>query len=947
MSDQAIYDLFISYVDDDAEWVEDFLIPSLKISNERILTKESFRPGVDKAPEFERAVASSRYTLLILSPAFLDDVWTMYSESIVLHSSVIHQYGRLLPLILHPCELPSRIDKLVSFDCTNEAQWKPEINRLRDWLNQPITYHAKNQDFSPTLLDFETEIETYSRGFIGRQWFNEKIDRWLESDGPNAFVLVAEPGFGKSAIAAWLYQKRNDVVGIHFCSEANPRSLRPYEFVINLVAQLCAQNTRFAKLLESKFVDVRRRTAAIAFRELIIDPLHSKELSVPSRPQIIIIDALDEAFSKGEGESIFNIVSTHIHSFPSWLRIVATTRPEQILLNQFEDMYLLKDLADTPENERDLNNYLCRRLVPLSSQFPLEENKQIVMKKIESLSEGNFLYAKKVLDALENGIFTAADIGERLTPGLSRFYNTIFNKQFPNKHEYSEVYKPILSILVAARDPLPIEIIERACDVTPEQLFGLRIFLRTAGVEENSSYTLYHKSLKDWLTNKQKAMIFYIHNNEGDRLLSNFGMQEFEDGVETMSKYSKEYLVMHLAKTRRWEDMVTLMRKDELNLLGRWTEKGYSDEGSFCLTGIVDYLRQQNRDLDLAAGLSTQIARIYNRMGKFANAEQYLQQALKIASELNNRGIQVIAHHELGSIAFYRGDKETAKKAYSTALHLCLHNEFIYHGEAAANLLGLSKIQLLQYQYSGAISFAKEALQYADEVKNTPHIIGAHRVLANAYADCMRYKEVEQHLQRAIALAKSEEIFIKQIDLQCLQGWMFYKQANLNNTSLTQAIKTFEDAASEAQKAFDIYNYISAHLGLVWCALVQCETERAYTLFLQAENSSPSELFHDLQIRMQLGRAAISHQSGDSINAKNYYKETIELSQKYSHKGREADALVGLGSIYHQKDLYDEAESCWEKAKFISKTYCSPERRELIILGIKQGRKNPSLAIPL
>ncbi|MCP4368128.1 MAG: hypothetical protein GY797_08500 [Deltaproteobacteria bacterium] len=63
--------------DNDSEWVEGFLIPSLGVSSERIITKEGFRPGADKITEFERAVTSSRYTLLILSPAFVGDAKAM------------------------------------------------------------------------------------------------------------------------------------------------------------------------------------------------------------------------------------------------------------------------------------------------------------------------------------------------------------------------------------------------------------------------------------------------------------------------------------------------------------------------------------------------------------------------------------------------------------------------------------------------------------------------------------------------------------------------------------------------------------------------------------------------------------------------------------------------------------------------------------------------------
>ncbi len=77
MTETPNYDFFIVYADDDANWVEGFLIPSLGLPSDRIITKEDFRPGADKVTEFERAVTSRRYTLLILSPAFVGDVKAM------------------------------------------------------------------------------------------------------------------------------------------------------------------------------------------------------------------------------------------------------------------------------------------------------------------------------------------------------------------------------------------------------------------------------------------------------------------------------------------------------------------------------------------------------------------------------------------------------------------------------------------------------------------------------------------------------------------------------------------------------------------------------------------------------------------------------------------------------------------------------------------------------
>lgn len=80
-------------------------------------------------------------------------------------------------------------------------------------------------------LDFGVEIARFTHGFTGREWVQHEIDRWLATDSRRAMVIVAEPGVGKSAIAAWLSQTRPDVLGIHFCTQQNSRTRDPYEFV--------------------------------------------------------------------------------------------------------------------------------------------------------------------------------------------------------------------------------------------------------------------------------------------------------------------------------------------------------------------------------------------------------------------------------------------------------------------------------------------------------------------------------------------------------------------------------------------------------------------------------------------------------------------------------------------------------------------------------------------
>jgi hypothetical protein len=106
MNDPA-YDVFISHADADRAWVEGFLLPALGLPPERIITKRDFQLGAAIVAEFEHAVASSRYTLVVFSPSYLADEWSTFGAELASYSSVAERRDRLIPLVLKPCELTS------------------------------------------------------------------------------------------------------------------------------------------------------------------------------------------------------------------------------------------------------------------------------------------------------------------------------------------------------------------------------------------------------------------------------------------------------------------------------------------------------------------------------------------------------------------------------------------------------------------------------------------------------------------------------------------------------------------------------------------------------------------------------------------------------------------------------------------------------------------------
>ena len=87
--------------------------------------------------EFERGVTSSRFTLLVLSPAFLADRWAEFGEGLVSFSAVDEGRNRLLALTLHSCQAPLRLRFRESLDCTDWTRWDEEAARLRRHLDAP------------------------------------------------------------------------------------------------------------------------------------------------------------------------------------------------------------------------------------------------------------------------------------------------------------------------------------------------------------------------------------------------------------------------------------------------------------------------------------------------------------------------------------------------------------------------------------------------------------------------------------------------------------------------------------------------------------------------------------------------------------------------------------------------------------------------------------------
>ncbi|MBC8450402.1 MAG: toll/interleukin-1 receptor domain-containing protein [Chloroflexi bacterium] len=141
------YDVFISHADADRAWVEGYLLDALEAASVRVHSEEAFRLGVPRILEFERAIRQSQRTLLILSPAHLAEGFSQFTDLLAQSYGLETATWPVIPLILHPVQLPPRLAMLTALDASDPDTWPRVLERLladlgmvHNWLtlSQPV-----------------------------------------------------------------------------------------------------------------------------------------------------------------------------------------------------------------------------------------------------------------------------------------------------------------------------------------------------------------------------------------------------------------------------------------------------------------------------------------------------------------------------------------------------------------------------------------------------------------------------------------------------------------------------------------------------------------------------------------------------------------------------------------------------------------------------------------
>lgn len=136
--DDFSFDVFISYHQKDKIWVRKVLVPKLEVAGFKIFVDyRDFRLGVPIVTEMARAVEQSRYTLAILTPAYLENGFSQLENVLAEHLGLEENQRKLLAVMREECDprLGLRVSRWL--DMTSDEEFQDNIKRLVIELSSP------------------------------------------------------------------------------------------------------------------------------------------------------------------------------------------------------------------------------------------------------------------------------------------------------------------------------------------------------------------------------------------------------------------------------------------------------------------------------------------------------------------------------------------------------------------------------------------------------------------------------------------------------------------------------------------------------------------------------------------------------------------------------------------------------------------------------------------
>ena len=451
------------------------------------------------------------------------------------------------------------------------------------------TQKAEEDEALRRLAKVNTErvIQYHSRKYQEgtRLHIFEKIKLWLDdrTSENRVMVISGDAGMGKSVISAVVCQRMGNagrLSGSHFCQHNKARDRNPKIMLQSLAYQLSELLPQYKRELVKALSrnlgeDINNLEVGELFELLFEEPLIN--VDDPGRSLLMVIDGLDENEYKGRNE-LLDVIANHFSTLPGWVRFCVTTRPEINIADRLKKFNPVLLEQDDEENVGDIRLFLERQLCSvIQSSF-----EKVVIDALVQEAAGHFLYAYLMVDFIKENVslLTPEELGRTLPSGVSSVYQSYFER-LENELEIGEdQFLTFLSALAATREPLPRDFVykmlvsDSKSPSDPRKVTKAIDSISTLLPVHDDCIVFFHKSLKDWLTDRTTygQHTFSVDEKQGHAMLSQLCTNELNNvkrngvhGTEFSStaRYALQHGVYHMLEleevaesTRSFEEIV-------------------------------------------------------------------------------------------------------------------------------------------------------------------------------------------------------------------------------------------------------------------------------------------------------------------------------------------------------------------------------------------------------
>jgi WD40 repeat protein len=441
-------------------------------------------------------------------------------------------------------------------------------------------------------------VQQRAAHFTGRGWVFARLDQFFHGP-PGVFLLLGEPGTGKTAIAAQLAlaaagrltsaaagaapHRAVPIAAAYFCRAREADLLDIAQRLSDQLAEAVPgfEEARRAILLSQIHVgDVQVSTGPVgrdatvagiyikklrgldgetAFRRAVTLPLKRVRETGEMTRVVLLVDALDESLASkaakelpwllGGIEDVHLVVTSRLdHRAIQWLR----DRAERVNL-----------LTDAPPGSDDVLGYLRRRLASEGSPAAME----VLSRRIAEHASGNFLYAFYVSKALQDARVLAGldDAAARQEPlpagGLPKAYEYFLGRELSrDARAWPTRFRPVLGLLAVAQDEgLTAEQLRLTADRLSEETVTravIRDVTRRAsglldGPAPDGPFRMYHQSFANFLVDPAQNPYFLIDAAETHNAI----VEAYADPL-SWDDYARRNLAVHAAEAGRLDHLL-------------------------------------------------------------------------------------------------------------------------------------------------------------------------------------------------------------------------------------------------------------------------------------------------------------------------------------------------------------------------------------------------------